>query len=320
MEKYREHHSRQQRWHRIRQQVTPPTKLQPRSAGREASDRRSRNQARKRQDANRCRGPGHRVHPIAGIAILAGGAEHHRHIDHRVCLVPSLEDQQRIGPPHRRALSTRPIKPHPESRAYEQATPQSPPASPAGRRFLRACWPARDATGWYTPPGCRAWRRRRCRPAGWGYQSGTSCWRAAVDLLPPGTNQLRSIHAQIEQLGRQLDNPGTSSPAAKPSSDRSPAGKAVAGLGFRGDVALEAQDRVAVHPHEGKALAAGLDQGEHLPSPCSAFFAVYWTMWGWPFALGLVLSIYIHEMGHVDALRRYGFKATAPMFIPGLAR
>ena len=35
-------------------------------------------------------------------------------------------------------------------------------------------------------------------------------------------------------------------------------------------------------------------------------------------ALGLVLSIYVHEMGHVIALRRYGFKADAPMFIPGL--
>jgi len=44
----------------------------------------------------------------------------------------------------------------------------------------------------------------------------------------------------------------------------------------------------------------------------------YWTVWGWRFALGLVLSIYIHEMGHVIALRRYGFRATAPMFVPGL--
>jgi len=38
---------------------------------------------------------------------------------------------------------------------------------------------------------------------------------------------------------------------------------------------------------------------------------------GWKFAVGLVLSIYIHEMGHVQALQRYGIKATAPMFIPG---
>jgi Zn-dependent protease len=45
---------------------------------------------------------------------------------------------------------------------------------------------------------------------------------------------------------------------------------------------------------------------------------VYWTAWGWQFALGIILSIYVHEMGHVFALHRYGFKATAPMFIPGI--
>jgi Zn-dependent protease len=45
---------------------------------------------------------------------------------------------------------------------------------------------------------------------------------------------------------------------------------------------------------------------------------VYWTAWGWKFALGLVLSIYVHEIGHVAALRRYGIKASAPMFIPGV--
>jgi Zn-dependent protease len=45
---------------------------------------------------------------------------------------------------------------------------------------------------------------------------------------------------------------------------------------------------------------------------------VYWTAFGWKFALGLVASIYVHEMGHIAALRRFGFRATAPMFIPGL--
>jgi Zn-dependent protease len=47
-------------------------------------------------------------------------------------------------------------------------------------------------------------------------------------------------------------------------------------------------------------------------------FAVYWNVWGWKLALGLVVSIYIHEMGHVYQLTRYGIRATAPMFIPGL--
>jgi Zn-dependent protease len=46
--------------------------------------------------------------------------------------------------------------------------------------------------------------------------------------------------------------------------------------------------------------------------------AVYWRLFGWWFAVLFVLSIYVHEMGHVAALRRFGMQATAPMFIPGL--
>ena len=36
------------------------------------------------------------------------------------------------------------------------------------------------------------------------------------------------------------------------------------------------------------------------------------------FGVGLIASIYVHEMGHVFALRLYGIRATAPMFVPGL--
>jgi Zn-dependent protease len=49
-----------------------------------------------------------------------------------------------------------------------------------------------------------------------------------------------------------------------------------------------------------------------------AFFAVYWSIFGWPLALGLVVSIYIHEMGHVSVLRKLGIAAGAPLFIPGV--
>ncbi len=44
----------------------------------------------------------------------------------------------------------------------------------------------------------------------------------------------------------------------------------------------------------------------------------YATIFGFPFALGLVLLLLVHEMGHVIALRREGIKASAPMFIPFL--
>jgi Zn-dependent protease len=44
----------------------------------------------------------------------------------------------------------------------------------------------------------------------------------------------------------------------------------------------------------------------------------YATIWGFSFALGFVILILVHEMGHVIALRREGIKASAPMFIPFL--
>ena len=46
--------------------------------------------------------------------------------------------------------------------------------------------------------------------------------------------------------------------------------------------------------------------------------AAYSLIWGWSFALGFVLLILVHEMGHVIALRREGIPASAPMFIPFL--
>jgi len=44
--------------------------------------------------------------------------------------------------------------------------------------------------------------------------------------------------------------------------------------------------------------------------------ALYTLFWGWEFAVGFVLLLFVHEMGHVIALRREGIRASAPMFIP----
>jgi Zn-dependent protease len=46
--------------------------------------------------------------------------------------------------------------------------------------------------------------------------------------------------------------------------------------------------------------------------------AAYALIWGWSFALGFVLLLLLHELGHVIQLRREGIKASAPMFIPFL--
>lgn len=48
-----------------------------------------------------------------------------------------------------------------------------------------------------------------------------------------------------------------------------------------------------------------------------ASMGLYWSLYGWKFGVGFVLGIYVHEMGHVWALRQLGLRASAPMFIPG---
>lgn len=46
--------------------------------------------------------------------------------------------------------------------------------------------------------------------------------------------------------------------------------------------------------------------------------AAYAWIWGLPFAVGFVLLIFVHELGHVIELRRQGVPASAPLFIPFL--
>ncbi|MGZ5310301.1 MAG: site-2 protease family protein [Solirubrobacterales bacterium] len=44
----------------------------------------------------------------------------------------------------------------------------------------------------------------------------------------------------------------------------------------------------------------------------------YQLIFGWAFAVGFVLLLLLHELGHVIQLRREGVEASAPMFIPFL--
>jgi Zn-dependent protease len=46
--------------------------------------------------------------------------------------------------------------------------------------------------------------------------------------------------------------------------------------------------------------------------------AAYATIFGWKFALGFVLLIFVHEMGHVVVLRARGIRAGWPVFLPFL--
>jgi Zn-dependent protease len=52
----------------------------------------------------------------------------------------------------------------------------------------------------------------------------------------------------------------------------------------------------------------------------SIFIAVggYALLWGWKFAVGFVLLLLVHELGHVLEAKRQGLPVSAPMFIPFL--
>jgi Zn-dependent protease len=131
-----------------------------------------------------------------------------------------------------------------------------------------------------------------------------AAWREALDLLPPGSRQHQIISAKITELGRNV--PSGAIPSKEPAQHKSSGSKVAAGAGALGMMLWKL-----------KTLLLGLSKAGTLFSMLLSL-GVYWAIWGWKFALGIILSIYIHEMGHVFALRRYGFKASAPMFIPGL--
>jgi Zn-dependent protease len=135
-------------------------------------------------------------------------------------------------------------------------------------------------------------------------------WTKALDLLPPHSQQHTLIQNKIAELTRAIDG--------GPSSGRSAGGASTAtdkpwwmqGLAGIGTVALLLVTKL-------KFLLLGLTKISTFVS-MFAFYGVYWSIYGWPLALGLVLSIYIHEMGHVAMLRRLGIAAGAPLFIPGM--
>ena len=43
---------------------------------------------------------------------------------------------------------------------------------------------------------------------------------------------------------------------------------------------------------------------------------LYAQIWGFPFAIGFVLLIFVHEMGHALVMMHQGIHAGAPVFIP----
>ena len=154
-------------------------------------------------------------------------------------------------------------------------------------------------------------------------------WREALSLLPAQTRQHTIIAERIADLVRRLDSApvpprpaGSSSPAAGAGTENdAPSGWSKgAASGVAGTLALAAwkfKFLALMVLGKAKLLLLGLTKASTFLS-MFAWVGVYWAAFGLWFAVGLVLSIYVHEMGHVAMLTRYGIPASAPLFIPGL--
>ena len=142
-------------------------------------------------------------------------------------------------------------------------------------------------------------------------QAELAAWRLAAELLPPQSKQYSVVQEKIAALSHAADA------APVPEIPRSGSWKWLGGLGTAGVFLWKFKFLVIALATKGKLLLLGLTKASTFFSMFLAF-GVYWAAWGMWFALGIVLSIYVHEMGHVFALRRFGIAATAPMFVPGL--
>ena len=110
-------------------------------------------------------------------------------------------------------------------------------------------------------------------------------WRKCLTYLPPESPQSQWILARVHSL----------SAATSPSNGTPPT--------------LNYQPR--------SLLGDETWQSVLLKTGGSMLFSIflYSSMGGWQFAVGLVLLIFIHEMGHVIANWHYGVKQSAPIFL-----
>jgi Zn-dependent protease len=133
---------------------------------------------------------------------------------------------------------------------------------------------------------------------GRGNLSGAlEAWRQALTLLPPSVAQHARVSEEIARLGSRV-----------PASTLRPASSAPPWVKRLGPIAVGV---FALWKLVGIGKVAAV-------ASLFASFLVYWHAWGWAFAAGFLVSLYLHELGHVVALRRAGIPASPPMFIPGL--
>ena len=129
-------------------------------------------------------------------------------------------------------------------------------------------------------------------------------WLEARQLVPLRSEQHELIGARITELTTRIEG----APAQPSTRAGGPWKSRTIGIGAA--IALLLAGKL-------KFLLLGLSKLSTVAS-MFGFILVYWSIHGWPLAVGLAGSIYVHEMGHVAMLRRLGINASAPLFIPGV--
>lgn len=134
-------------------------------------------------------------------------------------------------------------------------------------------------------------------------------WRQAMELAPYGSEEYGIIRARVQALSAHVD-------AGRQAAEPHPSW--VKRFGPLGPILLllwKFKAFLLLVLSKGKLLLFGLGKFSTFGSMLLSVLA-YTAAYGWRFAVGIVASIYVHEMGHVWALRRFGFAASPPMFIP----
>jgi Zn-dependent protease len=143
-----------------------------------------------------------------------------------------------------------------------------------------------------------------------------AAWRQALELLPRGSRQAVVIAGRVETLGREPDRPPGEAAATTKGGSLRETLRQKGWLAALGLALLKLKSVLFLLLAKGKLLLLGLTKLGTL-STLLLSLGLYWAAFGWKFAAGLIGSIYVHEMGHVAALKRLGIRASAPMFIPG---
>ena len=136
------------------------------------------------------------------------------------------------------------------------------------------------------------------------FTAASRLWREALALLPAGSRQSEVVADRVESAVKAAQRADLE---ALRRGDGSRLAKIL------GPIAVAA----IVLFSELKLLFLGLTKMGTLVSMFLSL-GVYWTAWGWKFALAIVAGIYVHEIGHLAAMRRRGMRPDAPMFVPGL--